>query len=66
MNGYLEQPCFETFYFADLSNTKCQGPVYVAVKIRVSPPPPFPLIDDFGYSMFGLGYRWRHVIMYVG
>ena len=23
MNGYLEQPRFETFYFADLSNTKC-------------------------------------------
>ena len=23
-------------------------------------------IDDFGYSMFGLGYGWRHVIMYAG
>ena len=22
-------------------------------------------IDDFGYSMFGLGYGWRHVIMYA-
>ena len=22
--------------------------------------------DDFGYSMFGLGYGWRHVIMYAG
>ena len=45
MNGYLEQPRFETFYFADLSNTKWYGPVYVAVKIRVSPhpPPPTPL-----------------------
>ena len=21
-------------------------------------------IDDFGYSMFGLGNGWRHVIMY--
>ena len=24
------------------------------------------LIDDFGYSMFGLGYGWRHVILYAG
>ena len=23
-------------------------------------------IDDFGYSMFGLGYGWRRVIMYAG
>ena len=23
-------------------------------------------IDDFGYSMFGLDYGWRHVIMYAG
>ena len=23
-------------------------------------------IDDFGYSMFGLGYEWRHVILYAG
>ena len=23
-------------------------------------------VNDFGYSMFGLGYGWRHVIMYAG
>ena len=23
-------------------------------------------IDDFRYRMFGLGYEWRHVIMYAG
>ena len=23
-------------------------------------------IDDFGYSMFGLGYGWRQVCMYAG
>ena len=23
------------------------------------------LLHDFGYSMFGLGYGWRHVIMYA-
>ena len=23
-------------------------------------------VDDFGYSMFDLGYGWRHVIMYAG
>ena len=24
------------------------------------------LHDDLEYSMFGLGYGWRHVIMYAG
>ena len=23
-------------------------------------------LHNFGYSMFGLGYGWRHVIMYAG
>ena len=65
MNGYLEQHVLKHFISQIFLILNARTQSMKQSKLEYPPPSPFPLIDDFGYSMFGLGYGWRHVIMYA-